>query len=220
VFGGLNESTLTRLVYASTCRTYKRGSHLPSPRDGEKVALIVVQGRIEAIATAADGRKLSVYQVLPGEMLDCGAREQDIDGEVAMVLVAIDPMTTVCSIPWALFAQAVSPDGDGVATEIEHVCRQRDESAWLAAELALCDVEVRVHCLLHRLAARHPQKEVPFTLKELARMAGTSVGRVSRVISDLRRKGIVTRYNRGLLVIHDPGGLLSLRQGESQGRHE
>lgn len=80
--------------------------------------------------------------------------------------------------------------------------------------LALYDAARRVVTTLLRLAEEHGITEpegvrinLPITNQELANLAGTSRETVSRILSDLRRRDIVT-ISRQQIVIRDRRGLL------------
>jgi CRP-like cAMP-binding protein len=200
LFQGLSDETLMRLGHVSVRRVHECGSEFAFPRAGEESALIVVEGGIEAIVIGTDGRELSAFQIRSGEVLDVAESEDQVDD--CMVIVAMEPHTVVYTLPWTIFVCEISSAGESSIAIVEQLRQQRRRAVRLAADVALCDVETRIAHVLH------PSKEVSYTLEELSRMAGTSMGRASRVIAKLRRQGVVTERTRGRLVIQNPDELL------------
>jgi CRP-like cAMP-binding protein len=106
--------------------------------------------------------------------------------------------------------QAVLQDHPSVALAmLEYMARRLDAAREVTRQLASAPVESRIASLLLRLGERLGEPhdgslllQLPLSRQDLAEMTGATIETVSRVMSQLRKQGII-RSGRGWVAIAD-----------------
>ena len=118
-------------------------------------------------------------------------------------------MVAVIDSPAQVFATLLRSEPSIGVTIMGQMLGRIDISKHLAAGLALTDVSERVISALKSLAARHGEASsegdglvIPNrpTQQELANSIGACRETVSRVVSDLTRRGLITPRGRSLML--------------------
>jgi CRP-like cAMP-binding protein len=167
-------------------------------------AFLVLRGRARAVRRGENGREITVEIFRPGDLVadavigpeeavsnDCEAVEA-----TSILLVPREPLLEQMRLVPEL-SLALS----------RHLVRRLNRSKDLAVGLALSDVQARVVSALRTLA-RHDAHDLPEgalirqrpTQQELANLIGACRETVSRIVSDLVRKGLLTPKGRGLVI--------------------
>jgi CRP-like cAMP-binding protein len=197
-------SALQALAGASTTRTVARGGVVAAEGSVVAQAVLVVRGRVRAVRRAANGREIAVEVFRAGDLVADGvlAPEAPLGNDWE----AIEP-TTLLLIPREALLEHLRGVPELALALAAQVLGRLDRSKELAVGLALSDVQGRVVSALVALG-RHDGVEGPEgllirqrpTQQEIANQIGACRETVSRTVSDLVRKGLLTPRGRTLLL--------------------
>jgi CRP-like cAMP-binding protein len=197
-------SALQTLAATSTIRAIARGAVVAAEGSVVAQAVLVVRGRVRAVRRAANGREIAVELFRQGDLVADGVLAPEVP--LGNDWEAIEP-TTVLLIPRAALLEHLRLAPDLALALAAQVLSRLDRSKELAVGLALSDVQGRVVSALVALG-RHDGVESPDgllirqrpTQQEIANQIGACRETVSRTVSDLVRKGLLTPRGRTLLL--------------------
>jgi CRP-like cAMP-binding protein len=204
LFSKFSPGVLRALASRSTIKTLGRGAVLAATGTLPESTFLVVRGRIRAVRRGANGREISVESFRPGDLLAdaLAAPEQPLvndweAGEPSAVLV-------ISRETWAANPTAVA---ELVPALSRQLVRRLNRSHDLAFRLVLSDVQERVIATLLAMGKNEGQgvadgmliRQRP-TQQELANLVGACRETVSRIVSDLTRRGLLSPQGRGLLI--------------------
>jgi CRP/FNR family cyclic AMP-dependent transcriptional regulator len=195
---------LRALAQAATARSLARGAIVAAQGGPFDAAMLVVRGRIRAVCRAANGREISIETFRAGDLIADGALAPATplshDWEAAEA-------STVLLIPREAFVSCLRANPDLALSLGADLVSRLERSKQLANGLALAGVQERV---VSRLLAIGRQDGTPGpegllirnrpTQQELANQIGACRETVSRTVSELVRKGLLTPRGRSLLV--------------------
>jgi CRP-like cAMP-binding protein len=204
LLAGANAATLQSLAAAATLRSVSRGAALAGDGTSGAHALVVVRGRIRSVRRAANGREIALEVFRAGDLVADAviAPQAPVTSEWEAV-----EATTVLTIPRdALLAYLRTAPELALALAAQLLARL-DRSKELSVGLALSDVEGRVVSALVALGRQDgvdgPDglliRQRP-TQQEIANQIGACRETVSRTVSDLVRRGLLTPRGRSLLL--------------------
>lgn len=197
-------SALASLASASSLRSFSRGAIVASEGAPPSAVVLVARGRLRAVRRAPTGREITVEIFRAGDLLADAALRPE--GPLANDWEAAET-TSLLMIPrdaWLAYSRGAPEVTVALAAQlISRLERAKD----LAVALALSDVESRVVAALVGLArqdgADGPEglliRQRP-TQQEVANQIGACRETVSRIVSDLVRRGLLTPRGRSLLV--------------------
>jgi CRP-like cAMP-binding protein len=204
LLAGVPPSALQALATAASVRSFPRGAIIATEGAPAPAVVLVARGRLRAVRRAASGREITVELFRPGDLLADAALAAAVplanDWEAAET-------TSVLLIPRdALLAQVRGTPEVAVALATQLLARL-ERAKDLAVGLALSDVESRVVAALVGLGrqdgADGPEglliRQRP-TQQEIANQIGACRETVSRTVSDLVRRGLLTPRGRSLLL--------------------
>ncbi|MEU4719519.1 Crp/Fnr family transcriptional regulator [Nonomuraea dietziae] len=204
----LPEDRLRALWRYSLPRRHQAGEVLRGIGDPAEHLLVLLRGRVSATAGTAAGRVVRFGEWAGPCALD---KVAVIDGRGHTATLTAITTCSVRSLPRARFEELV----DDVPSVRRHVLRLLADHARQQqerfADAATLPVEARLATwLLARAAASpHARVELPGTQQELADLLGTTRVTVNRVLSTLRRDGLVELTRRTVAVLAPE--LLALR---------
>jgi CRP-like cAMP-binding protein len=197
-------AALQTLAAAATLRPVARGAIVATEGAAIPHVVLVVRGRLRAVRRASNGREIAVEVLRQGELLADAALAPEIplanDWEAAeatsLLLISRDAIVTQLRVVPEL---AVALAGQLLA----RLGRAKE----LAVSLALSDVEARVVTALVGLGRQDGLdgaeglliRQRP-TQQEIANQIGACRETVSRTVSDLVRRGLLTPRGRSLLI--------------------
>jgi CRP-like cAMP-binding protein len=204
LLAGTAPSALQALAAASTLRSVARGTIVAAEGSTVAHAIVIVRGRMRAVRRASNGREIAVEVFRAGEVVADGALAPD--APLANDWEAIES-ATLLMIPRDAFLAHLRGAPDLVVALAAQVLSRLERSKELAVGLALSDVEGRVVSALVALGrqdgADGPDglliRQRP-TQQEIANQIGACRETVSRTVSDLVRRGLVTPRGRSLLL--------------------
>lgn len=189
---------------AATVRSVGRGAIVAGQGAPFDSAMLVVRGRIRAVCRAANGREISVETFRAGDLIADGAFAPASplahDWEAAEA-------STVLLIPRDAFVSGVRANPELALSLSADLVARLERSKQLANGLALAGVQERVVSRLLAIGRQDgtagPEglliRNRP-TQQELANQIGACRETVSRTVSDLVRRGLLTPRGRSLLV--------------------
>jgi len=215
VFAGLPAEALGAVAAAGEVRRLERRQVLFSQGDPADEFVVVLEGRLKLTQVGADGNEVIVRYVGPGEMCAVVALFPDqtypVTAEVADDLRVIGWPHPVMD---ALMLEHASLAINAMRLLSE---RMRELSERLR-EIATEKVARRVARALLRLARKAGRRtdrgveiDMPLTREDIAKLAGTTLFTVSRLLSEWEAAGIV-ESRRERVVIRFPHGLVSIAE--------
>lgn len=205
-FAGAEPSTIQALSHACSVRQIARGASLANEGSVINQAFLVLKGHVRAVRRGESGREITLEVFRPGDLIGDAllAPDQPQTSELEAV-----EQTQVLVIPREAIAaqQRQLPELSAALgrTLVARLNRSKD----MAVALALSDVEDRVIGALRLLARQDGEaqevadgmliRQRP-TQQELANRIGACRETVSRIVSDLTRRGLVTPQGRSLLL--------------------
>jgi CRP-like cAMP-binding protein len=197
-------TALQALAAAAGLRSFTRGGIVATEGASAPAVVLVARGRLRAVRRAASGREITVEVFRPGDLLADAALAPGVplanDWEAAET-------TSLLMIPRdAWLAHVRSAPEVAVALAAQLLARL-ERAKDLAVALALSDVESRVVAALVGLGrqdgADGPEglliRQRP-TQQDIANQIGACRETVSRTVSDLVRRGLLTPRGRSLLL--------------------
>jgi CRP-like cAMP-binding protein len=195
---------LRTLAHAANLRSVSRGTILAAQGGQFDAAILVVRGKVRAVCRAVNGREISVETFRTGDLIADGAFAPETplphDWEAAEA-------STVLLIPRDAFVACLRANPELALSLGADLVTRLERSKQLANGLALAGVQERV---VSRLLAIGRQDGTPGpegllirnrpTQQELANQIGACRETVSRTVSELVRKGLLTPRGRSLLV--------------------
>ncbi|MFP5399356.1 MAG: Crp/Fnr family transcriptional regulator [Gammaproteobacteria bacterium] len=195
---------LRELAARGVARSYAKGRLLIEEGDTGDTLYIVLDGRLRAYSSSADGSREVTYGTYgPGEYVG----EMSLDGGPRSAHVEALERST-CIVVARATLEAFIAEHPAFAFELLAKVIRRARAATLTArQMALNDVYGRLRLLLQSLAVPQPDGGAliaeRLTHKQVAQRIGCSREMVSRVLKDLERGGHVA---------HDVAGRLTIRR--------
>ena len=201
---GLPPILLTALAAGASVRRFSRRGVLAAEGSVPAAVFVVISGRVRAVRRADSGREVTLETFHPGDLLaDAVVAPQR---PLANDWEASEPTEVLVIGPEAFVAQMEATPGLAL-TLTAQILTRLERSKELAAGLALADVPGRVIGALRGLAGARGQAEGDGvvvqnrpTQQELANSIGACRETVSRVVSDLVRRGLITPRGRALVI--------------------
>ncbi len=210
LFARFPPAMLRALAGRSTLRQLGRGAVVAPTGAQPENTFLVVRGRIRAVRRGANGREITVESFRSGDLMAdaLAAPDQTLVNDWE----ASEPSTVLVTPrdAWLATTGAVGELGPALSRQL---LRRLNRSHDLAVRLVLTDVQGRVVSTLLALARQDGDgdgagqgvtaglliRQRP-TQQELANLVGACRETVSRVVSDLTRRGLLQPQGRGLLI--------------------
>jgi CRP/FNR family transcriptional regulator, cyclic AMP receptor protein len=181
--------------HADSCPSYPRGSWLCVEGMAAAGVFIVHSGRVKETLSSADGKKLIVRVLGPGEMIGLASVLSGRNYESTAEALEPTHAQFVCSEDFLRTMNRSSQLSMAVAVQLGRNCREMHQH--LRRITFPASVTQRVASLVQEwssgsaaAAERDPLRfKVVLTQDEIAQMVGSTRETVSRVLADLRRKG-------------------------------
>jgi CRP-like cAMP-binding protein len=215
VFAGLSERDWEKVADLFSERQYQKDDYIFLEGEAPEALYVVKSGKIKVLRHSTDGKDVVLRVVGAGLMLGTVAvfdgsgypgTAQAIEECSVLVIARNDCLTLVNRFP--VFALAVIHDlGSRLRSSAEQI-----------RSLAVERVEQRIARTLLKLAETAGSDvpegrviEMPLTRQDVADMTGTTVETAIRVMSKLRRAGLI-RTRRGKVVLVDLDALLEIAE--------
>ena len=179
---------------------------------------VVSAGQVKIVKHTSDGQENLLEVITPGEMFGGAALLLPRHPASAFAMTATDTL----SIDRELYRQLIRRHPD-IALRIIDLLGERLQTAMKMRALAAERVDVRLANILLKLCdkAGAPVEQgtrinLPMTRQDLADMAGTTIETAIRVMSRLRKEGLVLTEPGGYVVVLDHERLLRLSAGGAE----
>jgi CRP-like cAMP-binding protein len=221
LFDGATTSTIARLAERGTVRRYRRGTYMFHQGDDSPEVFFLVSGRVEISSLSASGhRQLHTTLDRPqffGELGVLGGMQR------TAAALALEE-SSVWVVPGAAFIDFLAEQPAASRSILRALARQVQSHEAFVEDLLYLDLKGRVAKRLLQLVAPSLD-ELPedgavvpsvVTHADLASLCGGSRENVTRILSDLQRRGFVEREGRRF-VLKKISGLARLAGVEDQG---
>jgi CRP-like cAMP-binding protein len=204
LFADASPSALQALAASASSRSFTRGAIVATEGSPAPAVVLVARGRLRAVRRAASGREITVEIFRPGDLLADAALTPE--APLANDWEAAETISLLMIPRAALLAYVRAVPEVAVALSAQLLGRV-ERAKELAVALALSDVEARVVAALVGLGrqdgADGPEglliRQRP-TQQEIANQIGACRETVSRTVSDLVKRGLLTPRGRSLLL--------------------
>jgi len=204
IFQGLSPEAIEDLVGRLQVRSRASGSIIVAQDEAADAMYILAEGQAKVALFGENGREITLSVLRPGDFF---GEMSLFDGRPRSANVVAMTATTLLCLPREAFMQhlrARPQTALRLLTEMSDRLRKADD---IIANLTLHDVEARLVRTLIRLAREDGEtredgvivRRRP-TQQELANSIGACRETVSRVVSDLARRGLITPRGRSLLI--------------------
>jgi len=206
LFADTDSAALHSLSLACSTRQMPRSSTLAAEGSLPAQAFLVLRGRVRAVRRGEGGREITLEVFRPGDLIADAFLAPD--QPLANDWETVEP-TTLLVIPREALVGFARQMPELGLTLGRMVVGRLNRSKDLAVGLALSDVQSRVIAALRFLARQEGEgQEMPDglllrrrpTQQELANLIGACRETVSRMVSDLTRRGLLTPQGRSLLI--------------------
>lgn len=196
----------------ATSQTLDRGQFVFFEGDEANALYVIESGVIEANVVHGDGKVYIFHFIFPGEVFGEGVV---YDQDYYPFSTVARKEAQIWKIPKADLVSALDADPDFKAYMLRMVGYKLDSSYVKARCVAGERVEKRVACiLLKTLDAQHgiyshciEKLDTPLTNRDISGLIGSTEETVSRIMSRLKREGIISLEDKQL-VVHDREALM------------
>lgn len=209
---GLSPEVLAEVVGAGTPKRIPANSIITNEGHPADKLFLIIEGRARSFATTQRGEKVVLLWILPGECT--GGRT--VLSKASIYLASTETVTDCLALIWSRrtilglvrrYPQLLE-NGLEIASEIVDTYHD------LHLNVIQLTVEQRVAQLLYWLAKETGRQSdcgtiIEISNEELANQSSTTVFTVSRLLSDWRRQGLLTK-GRGRIIVRSPEDLLRM----------
>lgn len=194
---GLKNEDLAAMGEQAHIRTFQKHGILFREGDTANFIFIVKTGRIKLFKTSPEGRELSIKILRPSEYFCCAPLY--LDGKYSVSAMATED-SAVVMIPSKDFKEIIGVSVSEIGLRIiRGLCSKIKYLSVLAENLSFKDVEQRILTALLHLSEEKAPKENIVSLsvshQDIASMTGTVREVVSRIMSRLKKEGIIVDSN-------------------------
>lgn len=198
-FKNLNSSDLKQMVSRAQSRAFTKGEFLFSEDQAADYVWVLLSGRVQILKYTSQGHSFAVESLGAGELLGTLCRIGKESAHYPCTATASQKVQAL-AIPSALFFKFYK-ENDLLMRGLCVMCSDRLQDMQNLRRLDQEPVSTRVSAVLHRLYKVHGSL-LPFTKKEIAELAGTTVETTFRVLAALQKKGALKSL-RGKIQIND-----------------
>ena len=205
-FSSFSASALASLAAVASLRSFGTGEVVQAQGKSCGSVVLVIKGRVRAVRRTDDGRDMTLETYKAGALLAEAACDPSslipndwVAGETSLLMF----------IPRDAFVAQLRQAPEAALSLVRDLERRLGRVKSLACDLALADVETRLHHALERLAREEGEPSPEGTLirkcptqQEIGKQIGACRETVSRMIAELGRKSLVAQKGRRLLLTH------------------
>jgi len=205
IFAHLGEAELSALARLAEERSVEAEALVVGQEDAGDALFVLAQGRVKVVLFGESGREviLSIFKT-PGDFFGEMALLDDAPRSATVMAMEPSTLLTLSRADFRAHVDRHPRTALEILTELSRRLRRADA---VIGDLALLDVFGRLAAKLRQLAASEGEeteagviiRQRP-TQAELAAMIGTSRETVSRVLSELARRGDVVMTGKRLLL--------------------
>lgn len=213
IMRGTPGDAVRTLTEKGTLRSFRKGSYLFHEEDPAEEVMFLLEGRVEISSVSPSGQKQWHTAMEPPAFLG----ELGVLGEMPRTASGLALETSkVWTIEGGLFLDFLAEHPMTARALIRALARQIDAYGSLVDDLLFLDLRGRVAKRLIGLVSRRFDRPAPdgsvvpaITHADLASLAGGSRENVTRILSEMQRRGIIEKNGRRF-VINDMTALRKL----------
>jgi CRP-like cAMP-binding protein len=207
IFKGLTSAEIRELALLAVCVRYTKGSYVFYDGDPAEFFYIAQEGLIKLHKESFSGKSVTFIIATLGDTLNASALS------IKKHFLSAQAMTdaTVLRIPRKAYWAFVSKHPSIAIEIVGLVTKGLDTEYNRIVDLIGEEVELRVVHSLFTLASRFGTN-LMLKREELANYAGTTTETAIRVLSKLRKKGIISSAGRGAIAISNLAKLQNYRR--------
>ena len=207
-FSRLSSEEKNKLISASHISLCEKGKALRGKRDDCLGFVIVKQGRIRVYMTSDEGREITLYRLLDGDMClfsaSCAMSNIQFD-----VMLEAEVETEVIIISPCVYKELMDTSLPVAKYTGELLSSRLSELMWLMDNVLNKRLDSRLASLLLEEGDLRESKIIPLTQEQLANHLGTAREVVTRMLKNFQSDGLV-QLKRGAVEITDTNALQQL----------
>lgn len=203
-FSGLAAGTLEDLNRIKHTSSYPEGAVVLMEGQAARGIYIVCQGRVKLMTTNADGKTLIVKIAHPGEVLGL---QSVVTGHAYELTVETLQPSQLAYISSENFLRFLKTHGDACLRATQHLSHDCQSAYEVIRSIGLChSVPGKLARLLLQWSAEGHvsngtiRMKLALTHEELAQLIGSSRETVTRILGDLKRRGVLELHGATLLI--------------------
>jgi len=203
-FSGLSSATLEELNRIKHTSSYPEGAIVLMEGQAARGIYIVCQGRVKLMTTNSEGKTLIVKIAHPGEVLGLQAVVTGHPYELTVETLQPSQLAYVGSEQFLRFLRT---HGDACLRATQHLSQDCQSAYEVIRSIGLChSVPGKLaRLLLQWSAGGHVsggaiRMKMSLTHEELAQLIGSSRETVTRILGDLKRRGVLELHGATLLI--------------------
>jgi CRP/FNR family transcriptional regulator, nitrogen oxide reductase regulator len=199
IFSSLTNDELVELSRIAIGRSLMPGKFVFREEDSPQYFYVIKEGRIKSIISSSLGKELMVAFLGPGEIINPVSVFQEKCSAIGSMQAVTH--TKILGFKKNEFVSFVHLNSKLSFEIIKILAERMTELCYRLRDLAGERVEQRIARILLMLSSRFGPTLI-FTRQEIAEMVGTTTETAIRVLSQLKKKGIVDSL-RGKIIIRD-----------------
>jgi CRP/FNR family transcriptional regulator len=204
LFSTLADDEFSQLAHIFVARSYRKGQIIFLEEETGNYMYLVLSGKVKVSKAATAGKEtiLAIHRTgdFFGEM-------SLLDGKTSPATVSAMEDSKIISVSGADFHKYLLHN-EKVMLQIINVLCSRLRQVWQTQSLSSSTADARIRMGIYQLAKRHGIRDAHGTIidlkithQELAEMVGTSRETVTRVLAQLREKGIIEIDQRRMTLL-------------------
>ena len=206
LFSTLSDDEFDKLSHIFIVRVYRRNQIIFLEEETGNYMYLVLSGKVKVAKSSASGKETLLAIHRPGDFF---GEMSLLDGQTSPATVSAIEDSKIISVSAADFHKYLLHN-QKVLLQIINVLCARLRQVWQTQSMSSSTADVRIRMGIHQLAQKHGIRDAHGTIidlkithQELAEMVGTSRETVTRVLAQLRKKGIVEITQRRITLLDD-----------------
>ncbi len=205
IFSQLSTEALSSIVKLQNIREYKKGDIIIHEGDIGEAFFFVKTGKVKIFKTSFDGRDITLNILGEGSIFAEVTLFNDIDYPATVEVLEDSEIGAILNGD----IENLILQNNELALQIIKILNKRlFRSQTAVKDMAFSDTYIRITKTLIDLCKRHGietkngiEIDTSITRQDIANMVGTSRETVSRVMSALKKDGLVLTYSKKILII-------------------
>lgn len=186
LFSTLPKEALHSLIQHCSEQRYPKGRFVFREGEGAESVWVVKEGWLQLVRHTSSDKPITLFIMTPDEVL-CGLSAFDHSVYSADGIAVTEAV--LIHVPASIFSKLME-DHPAFARETLTICCHRIKKMGQAYAMAYEPVKERIASVLVRLYEKFG-RELPFTHREIAQMAGTTTESCIRTLSQMKKQGWV-----------------------------
>lgn len=204
IFNGLSKNELNAFIPNFREKKFKKNSVIFQQEEEGDTFLFILNGRVKVVIMSKDGREVNLSTLGPNEFF---GEMSLIDGLPRSATVIAIEDTTIIFLKRNDFLEKLKQHPDMMLSLMQEMSKRIRKADERISSLSVLSVYGRVARVLLEIA-KESGKRTPVgyvvenrpTQNEIANMAGTTRETVTRIMSDLMRRGYISMEGKNLVI--------------------